>query len=260
MAAGTSLLAACGGDGARVAAERTVLERERATLREYLADREAGRLLSPPDLLLVVRGELVQSVLEAGLPQARTLEDRYRVTLREARVAFRSGLALVELGGRAALADDPGVFADITVFGVLEVVGLDPVRSTLAARVEVVALEATDVGVGGLSPPAERLVERLAGPRLEELNRLLEDLEIPVRLQEVVELPGVETDEVTIPPAEPLALEIELREVRVLRDRLWTSVAVGISAPGAAEVAPGDGSSDAGGSREAGSGEGKAAP
>jgi hypothetical protein len=60
--------------------------------------------------------------------------------------------------GRAALRGEPDVWADVTVLGLLEVVGIDPTSGVLDARVEILVVDTRQVSVQGLAPPAERLV------------------------------------------------------------------------------------------------------
>lgn len=241
LAAVVVAVAACDGPPARQAAERSILEQERKALAEYLATPPDTSLVPFGDILVTVHQDLIQIVLDAALPHTRTVAERFRLTLDRAEVRFRSGLGLVELEGRAALAERPDVFADVTVFGLLDIVGLDPTRSTLRMRVEVLGLDTRDVGVQGISPPAERLVDALAERKTGEFNQILDRLEIPVRLQEVIELPGLEEAEVTIRGGS-LPLTVALRDVKVLEDRLWVSVGVDVGVPlETAAPAAGDG-------------------
>lgn len=221
-------LAGCDAPPARPDARALALEREREVLQRYLEAPE-DRLVPFDDVLVVVGEEVLSEVLRAALPHRATVGDRYRLDLAQAQVDFRDGLALVELEGRAALLARPDVYADLVVVGVFRVLDLDPRRSTLRGRVEVLGFETREVGVAGLSPPVERLVDGLAAERAAELNEILGALEIPVLLEQEIRLPSVQEAEVTIPGG-ALPLRLEVTEVRVLAGRLWISLAAGIGA------------------------------
>lgn len=217
---------------------RATLIRERDALRRYV-DQASGPLVPFDAVVVVIRGELLQEVLDGVLPVERPVGESVLLTLRSARVRFRSGLALVELEGRAALRDNPAVFADLLVSGVLEVLGVDAATGTLATRIQVLGFETADVGVAGLSPPAERLVNRLASGRAQSLNEVLERIEVPVRLAETLDLPAVDEPEVTIRGGS-VAFRLQVEDVKVLDDRLWVAVAGHLRAAGGDAGASGD--------------------
>ena len=210
----------------RVPVERRVLEAERGALRAYLTAPAPARGVVPfGDILVIIRAELIAELIAGALPIERTIDDRFLVRVDSARVTLRTGLALVELSGRARLTDDENVFADISLVGALEVGTALRVGSALAADVTILGVRTRDVGVGRLSPPAERLVDELARVRLSELDRFLHGVPIPVRLDELVELPAVEEEEVTIPAA-GLEIGFRLQGVRVLEEGVFVSLSV----------------------------------
>lgn len=217
------LSAGCASGDAREDPERIALERERDALTRYLAHADTADLVPFDGFLVAVREDLIRDVVQAALPHTTTVADRYRLELSLAEVRFRNGLALVDLAGRAALADRPGVWADLTVVGLFRVLDLDPHRATLRARVEVLGFETREVGVGRLAPPLERLVDGLASRHATELDEVLGQLEVPVRLWEQVELPAVEEPEISI-PSSALAVRLQVTDVRVLQDRIFVSV------------------------------------
>lgn len=210
----------------RVPVERRVLEAERHALRAYLADPEPeGGVVPFHDILVMIRGTLIDDLIEAALPIERTVEDRFVIRVDSARVTLRTGLALVELSGRARLAEDWGVFADIWLMGALEIRTAPDDGSSLVADVSILGIRTREVGMGGLAPPAERLVDELARVRLSELDRLLDRVPIPVRLDELLELPAVREEEVTI-PAVSLDVGFRLAGVRVLEEGVFASLSV----------------------------------
>lgn len=206
--------------------ERRVLEAERHALRAYLADPvPTGGVVPFDDILVTVRASLIDDLIEGALPIERIVADRFIIRVDSARVTLRTGLALVELSGRARLAADEDVFADIWLMGALELGTASEAGTSLGADVSFLGVRTRDVGVSGLSPPAERLVDELARVRLSELDRLLERVPIPVSLDELLELPAVEEDEVTIPAA-TMAVGFRLAGVRVLEEGIFASLSV----------------------------------
>lgn len=225
-------LAACGGPspGARDAAERTVLERELDSLVHYQGA-EAGGLSPDADLLIVIREALIGEIVAAGLPVEGIVGEDYRVRLEEVTVDFRTGLALLRLDGRASLADRPDVFAEVTLYGVLELLGIEGDPPALVGRVEALALATTEVGAAGMSPVVERLVDAVAGRYLADLNALLGTVRLPVSLERSVLLPAVDTGAVRIEALE-LGVDVGLRDVLVADRRLWVELDLDVGASG----------------------------
>ena len=226
---------ACGG-GAGVAPAERALETRRDGLREYLAatapaaDQSGPRpLLVFGDILLVVRQPLIEKLVSAALPFERDVGDRYRVRVEGARVTLHPGVALVELSGRVSLVERSQLFADITLLGALEI-SEGPARTPdapprLVGHVEIFGVDTREVRIGGLAPPAERLVNGLARTRLDALNEALDDIPIPLRLEERIELPTVEEEEVTIPGG-TLDAVFELVSVRAVEGGIFLSLGV----------------------------------
>lgn len=222
LAAALAAVACSDAPPAELVAERAVLQQELENLSAYL-DVDLGRLLVEGDLLLVVREELVGELLDGALPVTGGLPGGHEVRLDGARVAFRTGLALVELRGRLTAADRPGTFADIVAYAALEVVGIVGEPAVLRARPRVLGLETRDVGVAGTSLPMERLVDEIAGRRLGEVEALLGVLELPISLERSIGLPAVDDGGVRI-PALALQTSVEVEQVLVADRRLWVLV------------------------------------
>ena len=156
----TAALSACWSDPLP-GAERVVLERELASLSIY-SELDFGSVLGEGDMLIVLHERTLAELVTATLPIEQTIDNRFRVQLRSAEVDFRTGLALAQFSGRVSLVDRPTVFVDATVFGLLQIAGLDQALGVLLARVEILAVEAQEVSVGGWSAPAARLASELA--------------------------------------------------------------------------------------------------
>jgi hypothetical protein len=197
-------------------------------LEELLAAARSGPLLRFEDLLVTVNEELVQDLLTAAMPYERVV-DGYRIRVNTARVRFREGLALVELAARASLAgrDERTAFADLRVYGVLEVVGLDPSSGVLHARVPIVGFEVPQVTVLGFSPPVRALVRSLAREPLNEFAELASNIEIPVAVESAIEMPPIEDDDVRIAAA-MLPLRVVVEDVKAAAGKLWVTIGMDV--------------------------------
>jgi hypothetical protein len=208
-----------------------VLQRRGEGLAALMTAARAGKLL-PFDKLLVVADEgLVAQVIAATLPFEHVVGDRYRVTVTRAEVHFEDGFALVRLDGAASFVDRPATdgSADVTVYGGLDVVDLDPDSGVLRGRVNVIALDARKVNVLGVKASVvEDLVESLGKEKLESFGVLVSRIDIPVRIEGKVALPAVSLGEVTIEAA-TVPVRASVADVKAFRGKLWVSVDVASS-------------------------------
>lgn len=209
-----------------LSAERAVLKRQLQGLSGLLAAQQHGPLVKFDSVLVTVDEELVQEVIETSLPVEGLVGGRFRVKVNKAGVEFEDGFALVTLEGRASLADrtQEDTFADVLLYGALDIVELDPASGTLRGRVTLIAFDARKVDVMGVgSRTVEGLVEDLGRERLEAFAPLLSDVEIPVAVQAKIELPGLDEGGVHI-AADSLPLRVAVQEVKAFRRKLWISV------------------------------------
>jgi hypothetical protein len=216
-------------------ADREVLQRQRDGLAALLKDAEAGPLVPFDRVLVVLDQALVEDLLASAVPYERVIS-RYRIRVTGATVRFEDGFALVRLDGRASLAASPesAAFADISVFGGLDVLDVDPESGLLRGEVRVIAVDARRVTVMGVGAPAdaEELIEQLGRERLDAFGALASRLQIPVRLERAVTLPGVGPQGgVKIAPA-TIPLQVGVRQVRALRGKLWVSIDAAVGAEG----------------------------
>lgn len=238
-----SSLSACHRHETAATAERAVLERRRQGLVGLLAAAHRGPLL-PFDRVLVVADErLVLGVIAASLPFERVIRERYRVRVTRAEVHFEDGFALVRLDGEARfVGQEAGGYAELTVYGGLDVVELDPDSGVLRGGVKVIALDARRVDVLGVaSHLGEDLVEDLGRGKLDDFSALASRIEIPVQLERQVTLPAVGPGEVRIEAAS-VPLRVAVADVKAFRGKLWVSVDVstdtGSPPPGGVTPAP----------------------
>jgi hypothetical protein len=223
-----ALFPACRDQETAASAESAVLERRREGLLALVAAAKRGALL-PFDKLLVVADErLVAQVIAATLPFEHVIAGRYRVGVSRAEVRFEDGFGLVRLDGEASFVDRPSSdgHADLTVYGGLDVVDLDPDSGVLRGRVKIIAVDARRVNVYGVKASVvEDLVESLGREKLESFSVLASRIEIPVRVEGKVTLPAVGPGEVTIEGA-TIPVRAAVSDVKAFRGKLWVSVDV----------------------------------
>jgi hypothetical protein len=200
-------------------AEEAVLTRRVEGLQKLLARGTAGPLVDFQQIMVVVHEDVVRNLLEAATPFEQTIAERYRVNVSSATAEFSDGFALVRLSGRAELVDQP-VSADVVVLGGLEVLGLEA-SGLLRCQVKILAVEAKEANVAGLDESVRDLVESLGR---DGLNTLLSLIDIPVRIEDRIVIPAMESRRVRIPNAE-VPFEAKVVEVRVFGGRLWVGLA-----------------------------------
>jgi hypothetical protein len=222
------LLPACHRAQTTTSAEQAVLDRRRQGLEHLMAAARQGALL-PFDKLLVVADEgLVRQVIAATLPFERVIVGRYRIRVGRAEVHFDDGFGLVRLDGEASFADRAKAegHAEVTVFGGLDVVALDPGSGVLRGSIKIIALDARRVNVYGVkSSIVEDLVEQLGREKLDSFSALASSIEIPVRLDRSVTLPAVGPGEVRIDAA-TIPVSAAVADVKAFQGKLWVSVDV----------------------------------
>jgi hypothetical protein len=181
--AGLLLLPACHRAQTATSADQAVLDRRREGLARLMAAARRGSLLPFDKMLVVADQGLVRQVLAATLPFERVIVNRYRIRVSRADVHFEDGFGLVRLDGEASFADraETEGHAEVTVFGGLDVVALDPQTGILRGSVKIIALDARRVNVYGVkSSIVEDLVEQLGREQLDSFSALASSIEIPV--------------------------------------------------------------------------------
>ena len=214
-------------------AEEAVLERRRQGLMTLLHAASPGPLVSREAnrVLFIVDQSLVAALLTTQVPREYVVDDTYRIWVTGAQITFEDGLALVRLDGRASLVGvEEEVFADVAVFGDLEILRDQPSASVLRARINVIAVDARRVEVAG-KRDADKLVERLARSRLSAFAALASELEIPVRHEHAIDMPAVDEGPVRI-EATTLPLRLHLVDVKAFKQKLWISMVATFDAGG----------------------------
>jgi hypothetical protein len=202
-----------------VSVEETVLAQQSVALQTLVDAADRGALVNFAEVLVVVDQRLVQELLRAALPIEGPIGG-FRVRLESADAAFEDGLALVHLTGKATLIES-SVSADLRVYGGLEVVNMDPQSGRLRCEVRVFGVEADHANLLGIDEPLRDLAKALSHGGLAVLLRFVE---IPVRIDDHLSLPAVDSKRVRIRAAE-VRVRAAVAEVKVFGGKLWVALA-----------------------------------
>jgi hypothetical protein len=209
--------------GGDLRAQRVVLQREVEGMRAVVARLERGEPMLPlDDVAIAIDDGLLRGIIGAQLPFQADV-DRFHLALKEAEVHFR-GSPVVRLRGSLAVRERPTLAAAVTVIGALEDVRVDEASSTLRAKVAVdhLAIE-----------KAAGFESILSGATLDEVARMvrlqvkdkLPPIQIPVKVQQSIDLPAVTRGPVRIDGAR-MPLQVEVSQVVAGQGRLWIAVHV----------------------------------
>lgn len=208
---------------AELHAKLSALEREVEGMRMSVAKLERGEPILPEDAVVVAVSELVvKEFLVAQLPfEAET--DKFKVRLTEGEAIFR-GSPAVRLAGTIWRPENPNLVGAVRAQGALENIRVDPETGTLRATVAVDHVDL--VQMAGLE-------KFIAGGSLNELARTvrmqiaphLPSLQIPVKIEQSVELPSVTDGPVRIQGAR-MPLEVSVADVLAGQGVLWVAIKV----------------------------------
>jgi hypothetical protein len=207
--------------GGELRAQRVVLQREVEGYREAAARLERGESVLPKeDLAIAISDALIRDLIGAQLPFEADV-DRFHISLSTAEVKFR-GSPVVELTGALNLKDRPNLQAAAHVIGALEDIAVDPATATLKARISVDHLSIESVA---------GIEQLLSGATLDEVGRLvrlqiknsLPEIQIPVKVQQSIELPAVTQGPVRIEGAR-MPLQVAVSQVLAGQGILWIAV------------------------------------
>ena len=220
-------------------AEEAVLERRRQGLMTLMQAAAQGPLVSRETdrVLFLVDQSLVAALLATQVPREYVVAEVFRIWVIGAQITFEDGLALVRLDARASLVGaDEEAFADVAIFGDLEILREQPSAAVLRARINLIAVDARRVEVAGKRRDVDKLVERLGKSRLSAFAALASGLEIPVRNDYAIEVPAVDDGPVRI-EATTRPLRLTLVDVKAFKGKLWISMAASFDPAGPAPAA-----------------------
>ncbi len=215
---------ACGSrfeGGGDLRAQRVVLQREVDGIRAVVSRLERGEPMLPlEDVAIAIDDALVRDIIGAQLPFEADVE-RFHLTLKEVEVHFR-GSPVVRLRGSLVVRERPALEAAVTVIGALEDIHVDQATSTLRAKVAV-----DHLGI----EKAAGIESILSGATLDEVARMvrlrikekLPPIQIPVKVQQSIDLPAVTRGPVRIDGAR-MPLQVAVSQVVAGQGRLWIAV------------------------------------
>jgi hypothetical protein len=203
----------------RLSAREALLSRQSQELVKLAAAAENGTLLDFKGVLVVVDQVLVQDLLRAVTPLEADVGGGFHVRIDTADAVFGDGVALVRLTGTASVGGT-SVGSPVTVSGAIDVVKLDPASGVLQCGLSVISVEAQDATSLGHGDPVGKLTKALAQGGL---YLLLGPLEIPISIENRLEIPAVESKRLHI-EAEKLPLTIAVQQIKVFGGRLWVFV------------------------------------
>jgi hypothetical protein len=219
-------LAACHPGAARARAEAAQLRRQAAGLRALLEAADQGALFSSEHVTIGIEQDLVRDLLQAQLPLERVVLERFHFRLSRADVKFESSQSLIAISGRVHAAGAPEAYAELTLVGGLDEIGVDPHTGTLTARVALDRVELDRVGTGALDAGWTRtLLESLGGSGLGALGEAVPPLQLPMRLDRTIESRGVDDGVLVVPPAR-LTVQAAVKRVLPMAGRLWISLEI----------------------------------
>lgn len=199
-------------------AEKALVERELDGLRDSAARLYRGESLFPlSDVIISIDETFVQGLIAASLPIDLATAP-YRVVLTSAEVGF-NGAPTVRLRGTITREGMVNLDADVNLIGALSGMEIDAATSTLRAVIAADHLEITR---------AEGLESLLSGSSLDDVARLvrleiasqLPAIEIPVRVQQDIEIPAVTDGPVRLAGGR-LPVRASVSRVFASDHRLW---------------------------------------
>jgi hypothetical protein len=210
------------GEGA-LHAQLTAREREAEGLRASLARADRGEPILPEEAVVVsVSESVIKEFLDAQLP-FEVEAGSFKVTLAQAEAVFK-GSPAVNLTGAIAPTGHPDLVGEVRAQGALEDIKVDPESGTLRAtvaidHVDLVKMAGLEkfIGAGSLDELARTLRKQLEGH--------VPEVQIPVKIEQGIELPSVTKGPVLIQGAR-MPLEVAVAEVFAGGGLLWVAVKV----------------------------------
>jgi hypothetical protein len=200
---------------ARARVAETFVRGQIADLQALIAKTEAGDVTTAGRIAIGISEEVAKRLLEAPLPRETVIGKRFRVRVDSVQPLFRGNKAVLVFHASVRSTDVQAVAADLEIAGSIESVRIR--EGTLLANVtlrhfQVIGTPLGDLGAG--------VLEGLVRENADVLGRLLQDLELPVRLEHSIELAALEAGPVSAAGG-VLPLQMSVAEIMPVRERLW---------------------------------------
>jgi hypothetical protein len=200
---------------ARARASHAFLAAQVADLEKLVAQAEAGDLVTRDRIAIGISEGVVKQLLDAGLPQEAAVGDRVRVRIDSAQPYFRGNNAALVFQATARGIRLEGAVARLELAGSLERVRIQDGK--LMGDIQLGYFNVLDTSLGDI---AGDVLQDLVKHNLPALTALIPALEIPVHLEQSVDIDGLDEGVVvTRPGVLPLAMTVA--EVLPVRERLW---------------------------------------
>jgi hypothetical protein len=186
-----------------------------ASLEKLIAQAEKGDLVTTDLIAIGISEEAVRTLLNASLPQETVVADRLRVRLESAEPSFRGNKAGLLLRARASSVDAPDAYATLEMGGGLEDFKLD--GGKLTATVRLAHFSVLESSIGDLAADA---LDSLVRANAEAIQHAIPPIEIPVQLEESIQIGGLTEGAVVAKPG-ALPLRISVSRVIPVNERLW---------------------------------------
>jgi hypothetical protein len=205
-------------------AERVLLTRRNASLKQLIAKAERGELVTDHQLLVTVHEGVLREVLGARLPLETDIAPRLRMRLGTVDVTCDDGLALLRFDGAIDAADVQGELAAITVYADVNLVEIDAATGSLRGRFAPVAFELRKTRLlDGPSFAREWLAE-LSHLRIDALANLTRAFDLPMRLEQLVRIPGLGPENTISFSSGEIGLGLSVANVWAYDHRLWVAL------------------------------------
>jgi hypothetical protein len=199
---------------ARDRSTETILIAQIEDLKALVAKAEAGQIHLADRIAIAITSATAKAFMDASLPQEQMLGEHVRVRIERAQPFFQGNNAALLLEASAQEVRT-GAQARLELGG--RMVNFRVQEGRLKADVELVHFRMLDSSLAGLGAG---VLERLVQDHMDELGAKIPVLEIPVRLEHSIAIPGFE-EGVVMAKGGTLPLAMSVAEVIPVNERLW---------------------------------------
>jgi hypothetical protein len=176
---------------------------------------ESGELDTANRLAIGIAESAAKTLLNASLPQERVVGGAVRLRVESAEPYFRGANAALVFQATARSVQLESAAAKVQLAGRLGDFRIE--EGKLRAAVDISHFKLIE---SSLADVAGQVLEDLVSGHLDKLQGVIPDLEIPVRLEQSIEIGGLEEGVVVTKPGR-LPLEIAVADVLPVNERLW---------------------------------------
>jgi hypothetical protein len=184
-------------------------------LEALIAKAEKGELVTTDQIAIGISEDVVNSLLNAGLPREVVIKDRLRVRIESAQPFFRGNKAALLFRAKASGVKMTTASATLELGG-----GLDQFRfedGKLLSRVSLGHFSVLESSIGDL---AADVLDNVVRANLALIQDAIPPVEIPVEIAQSIKIGGLTEGAVVAKPGS-LPLEIAVSQVLPMNQRLW---------------------------------------